>query len=282
VKENEMNRIDGCLAACPSELQEVLATAARAALAAGAIIRDRYGRTHQIAHKGAIDLVTEADLAAEEKIIDLLQAELPGTAILAEESSSFYQQAPVAPTWVIDPLDGTTNFAHGFPWFGTSIAFMRERRSEAGIIYCPMLDELFCTCRGAGAWLNGERVQVSPADALSHSLLATGFPYDIRQHPEMVLPALQAVLVRVQGVRRAGAAALDLAYVACGRLDGFWEIKLKPWDSAAGLLLVEEAGGRVTDFRDRPYSPFVPEILATNGLIHAELAALLQDFSILP
>jgi myo-inositol-1(or 4)-monophosphatase len=277
-----MNRIQPCLAACPPELKEVLATAARAALAAGAIIRDRYGRAHQISYKGDVDLVTEVDLAAEQEIIRHLQTEQPGVAILAEESSSFYRQAPVAPTWVIDPLDGTTNFAHGFPWFGTSIAFMTESRSQVGVIYCPMLDELFCACRGAGAWLNGERLQVSAAAALGHSLLATGFPYDIRQHPEMVLPALQAVLVRAQGVRRAGAAALDLAYVACGRLDGFWEIKLKPWDSAAGLLLVEEAGGRVTDFRNSPYSPFVPEILATNGLIHAELAALLQNFSTLP
>jgi myo-inositol-1(or 4)-monophosphatase len=276
-----MKRIDRCLAACPPDLREVLAAAARAALAAGAVIRDLYGRTHQITHKGAIDLVTEADLAAEEKIIRILQAEEPGASILAEESSNSYQQAPAGPTWVIDPLDGTTNFAHGFPWFGTSIGFMRKGRSEVGVIYCPMSDELFCACRGAGAWLNGEWFRVSTAAALGHSLLATGFPYDIQQHPEMVLPALQAVLVRAQGVRRAGAAALDLAYVACGRLDGFWEIKLKPWDSAAGLLLVEEAGGRVTDFRGRSYSPFVPEILATNGLIHAELAALLQEFSTL-
>jgi myo-inositol-1(or 4)-monophosphatase len=277
-----MERINNCQAEANPQQAAALAAMARAALAAGKIIRELYGHAHRITHKGAIDLVTEADLAAEEEIIRILEAELPGPAILAEESSSVSSQAAISsPVWVIDPLDGTTNFAHGFPWFGTSIALMREGRSEAGVIYCPMLDELFCACRGAGAWLNGGRLNVSTVRTLDQALLATGFPYDIRLHPEMVLPALQAILVRAQGLRRAGAAALDLAYVACGRLDGFWEIKLKPWDSAAGMLLVEEAGGRVTDFRGNPYSPFLPEILATNGLIHGELGALLQKFSII-
>jgi myo-inositol-1(or 4)-monophosphatase len=277
-----MHRIESCQANAGQNLAAVLAVAAKAALAAGDIIRERYGRSHQIAHKGAIDLVTEADLAAEKKIIEILRAELPGTGFLAEESSSSYLEAPTAPTWVIDPLDGTTNFAHGFPWFCTSIAFLLEGRSEAGVIYCPMLDELFCACRGAGAWLNGRRLQVSSVALLDQSLLATGFPYDIQRHHEKVIAALQAMLVRAQGVRRAGAAALDLAYVACGRLDGFWEIQLKPWDSAAGLLLIEEAGGQVTDFRGGPYSPFLPEILATNGLIHPELNTILAGFSELP
>jgi myo-inositol-1(or 4)-monophosphatase len=274
-----MQRIESCRAPGGTELAAVLAAAAEAALAAGEIIRERYGRSHLITHKGSIDLVTEADLAAEKKIIGILQEKLPGISILAEESSSSYQEGVTAPTWVIDPLDGTTNFAHSFPWFCTSIAFMREGQSVAGVIYCPMTDELFCGCRGGGAWLNGKQCRVSEVDLLARSLLATGFPYDIQQHPEEVMAALQTVLVRAQGVRRAGAAALDLAYVACGRLDGFWEIKLKPWDSAAGLLLVEEAGGKVTDFRNRPYSPFLPEILASNGLIHPELANLLRLFS---
>lgn len=274
-----MRRIEECAAGADPEFVPVIGAAAKAALAAGVIIRERYGRSHRIAHKGAIDLVTETDLAAEEKIIEILREARPDAAILAEESSSGYQQSPAGPVWVIDPLDGTTNFAHSFPWFGTSIAFMRDGRSEAGVIYCPMLDELFCACRGAGAWLNGERFRVSGAAALSHSLLATGFPYDVQQHPEPVIAALRAVLMRSQGVRRAGAAALDLACVACGRLDGFWEVKLKPWDSAAGMLLVEEAGGRVTDFRGRPYSPFIPEILATNGLIHSELSGILAELS---
>ena len=277
-----MNRIEACLQLSQPDQAALLTSACRAALAAGDIIRQRYEQPHDIHHKGSIDLVTEADVAAEQKIIQLLQEAQPEIGILAEESSAAApQEVPLEPTWVIDPLDGTTNFAHGFPWFGTSIACLQDGASQAGVIYCPLQDELFCATAGGGAWLNGKRLQVSTSRELTTSLLATGFPYDVRQVPEPVMAALQAVLTRAQGVRRAGAAALDLAYVACGRLDGFWEIKLKPWDTAAGLLLVEEAGGKVTDFRSRPYSPFVPEILATNGQIHADLSRVLQEYSLL-
>lgn len=276
-----MKRCTACAEASPPALAMILESAVRAALAAGAVIRSRYDQPHRIRHKGRIDLVTEADTAAEQEIIAILRKEQPEIAVLAEESSNSYQDAPQAPTWVIDPLDGTNSFAHGFPWFATSIGCLLDGISQVGVIYLPLPDELFCATRGGGAWLNGERLQVSTAEELDQSLLATGFPYDVHTHPEPVIAALQAVLTRAQGVRRAGAAAIDLAYVACGRLDGFWEIKLKPWDTAAGLLLVEEAGGRITDFRGRPFSPFVPELLATNGRLHDRLSAVLQEFSLL-
>ncbi|RJX25428.1 MAG: inositol monophosphatase [Desulfurivibrio sp.] len=275
-----MKRIDPCLARCGSDFTaKILRTAALAALEAGHILAGLYHKPHQVRYKGEIDLVTEADVAAEKCVLDILAAQCPGIRILSEESHAVYQGVPREPVWIIDPLDGTTNFAHGFPWFAVSVAYSEKGESLAGVIYAPMQDELFFSCRGCGAWLNGEQIAVSGTAELLKSLLATGFPYDVRENPDAVLGALGKFLTRCQGVRRAGAAALDLAYVACGRLDGFWEIKLKPWDTAAGWLLVEEAGGTVTDFRGGPYSPFVPELLSSNRLIHAELIAHLQEFS---
>jgi myo-inositol-1(or 4)-monophosphatase len=260
-------------------LTHILQTAVLAALNAGQIQRDRYDKPHQIQHKGAIDLVTEVDIAAEEAILTILQTEQAQAAVLAEESQSQYNESPGGPVWIVDPLDGTTNYAHGFPWFGVSIAYAVDGISRVGVIYCPMQDELFCACRGYGAWLNSKRIAVSQTSSLNQALVATGFPYDIREHTADVLAALQSILIRAQDVRRAGAAALDLAYVACGRLDGFWEIELKPWDTAAGQLLVTEAGGKISDFVANEYSPFLPEVLATNGLIHEELIAQLKHFS---
>ncbi|MBI5559452.1 MAG: inositol monophosphatase [Deltaproteobacteria bacterium] len=276
-----MERIERCLAEGGSDyLAGILRAAGQAALQAGSVLAGLYHQPHQVRYKGRIDLVTEADVAAEKIIIDLLSARYPQIAILSEESHAAYSYIPQEPVWVIDPLDGTTNFAHGFPWFAVSIGFMEKGRVLVGVIHAPLRDELFCACKGYGAWLNGEKIAVSKAEKLLHSLLATGFPYNITEQADGVLAALKKVLTRSQGVRRAGAAALDLAYVACGRLDGFWEINLKPWDTAAGLLLVEEAGGRVTDFRGRPYSPFVPEVVSSNGLIHEELATLLRESAI--
>ena len=279
-----MKRLAKCAAAGAArpELAALLTVAGRAALAAGAILRKLYGAPHQIKHKGEIDLVTEADVAAEEAILTVLRQERPGVAILTEESPAVLQVPAAEPVWIVDPLDGTTNFAHGFPWFGVSIAYALAKKSLVGVVYCPLQDELFCACAAHGAWLNGEPIRTSTTPALLQALVATGFPYDIHQQPAPVLAALQTILTRAQGVRRAGAAALDLAYVACGRLDGFWEIKLKPWDTAAGRLLVEEAGGRVSDFQGNQYWPDLPEILASNGLIHQELTALLKDFSLQP
>ncbi|NTV15213.1 MAG: inositol monophosphatase [Desulfobulbaceae bacterium] len=256
-------------------LAAVVRTAAAAALAAGAIIRDRYEQPHQIRLKGAIDLVTEADLASEAAILAILGRDFPEFPVLAEESRPDYRQIPTGPLWVVDPLDGTTNFAHGFPCFAVSIAYSLNRVSMAGVIYCPMQDELFLTWRGGGAWLNGRRLAVSRREKLVEALVGTGFPYAIQENLDEVLSKFGRVLPKVRDIRRAGAAAVDLAYVACGRLDGFWERDLKPWDTAAGSLLVEEAGGRVSDFAAAPWDPYRPEILASNDCLHGGLAGLL-------
>ena len=263
------------------KLYEVLEIACKAALSAGEVLRNRYLQPHQIKHKGDIDLVTEADLASEETILTIIKHYDPQGEILAEESHSSFDSPPNVPVWIIDPLDGTTNFAHGFPWFGISIAYGLPSSGLVGAIYCPLQDELFFAIKGCSAWLNGLEIRVSQEAKLESSLLATGFPYDIQKETDVVIDTLKTILKQCQGVRRAGAAALDMAYVACGRLDGFWEIKLKPWDTAAGFLLVEEAGGSVSDFRGNNYSPFLPEVVATNGKIHNELINLLKPFSII-
>lgn len=275
-----MERVKQCIAACNDEqLTDILAIAGQAALEAGEILRNLYGKPHDIKHKGAIDLVTEADVASEERVLEILTDAYPYVGMLAEESHAQYGKIPEGPTWIIDPLDGTTNFAHNFPWFGVSIAYAVDGISKVGVIYSPIQDELFCGCLGNGAWLNGKPIKVSKAAKLDESLLATGFPYAIKEKATDVIKTLEAILPQVQGIRRAGAAALDMAYVACGRLDGFWEIHLKPWDTAAGMLLVEEAGGKLSDFRGGKYSPFVPEILASNSKIHGELVDQLTPFS---
>jgi myo-inositol-1(or 4)-monophosphatase len=271
-----MKRIEEWLASSDRDTARLAGVAAVAALEAGAIIGDMYDNPHRIRMKGTIDLVTEADIAAEGAILGLLAREFPDTPVLAEESRADYGEIPAGPVWIIDPLDGTTNFAHGFPYFCVSIAYSVDRKTEIGVIYCPVLDELFWAGRGGGAWLNGKRIKVTKTDKLIECLVATGFPYDIPTNLERVIAQLHRVLPAVRDVRRGGAAALDLAFVACGRLDGFWEVDLKPWDTAAGQLLVEEAGGLVTDFKGGGWTPYVPEILASNGPSHNSLARLLQ------
>ncbi|MFZ5776309.1 MAG: inositol monophosphatase family protein [Thermodesulfobacteriota bacterium] len=275
-----MERIISCAAGCPDrDLAEALRLAAHAALAGGAVLRLLYGQPHQITHKGAIDLVTEADVASEQAVLEVLRQGPAGTAILAEESSASFSGPPSGPVWIIDPLDGTTNFAHGFPFFCVSVALARGDQCQVGVIYAPMQDELFCACRGAGAWLNGQPIRVSGVATLEQSLLATGFPYAIAEEVEGVVAALRCFLTTAQGIRRAGAAALDLAYLACGRVDGFWEINLKPWDTAAGQVLVEEAGGRLSGMHGGDYTPFLPELVASNGLLHREMVGRLAPFS---
>lgn len=263
---------------CEPKMVLRLHSAIVAALSAGETLR-MFHTTHRfgVYHKGEIDMLTDADLASEEIILKTLHKDYSNAVFLSEETHASLSQE-TSEFWVIDPLDGTTNFAHGFPWFGISIAYMMHGEIVVGLVYLPIQNELFYAVKDAGAWLNGERITVSRNEDLSEALLATGFPYDVHQYSEQVIAALQAVLVKVQGVRRAGAAALDLVYVACGRLDGFWEIKLKPWDTAAGVLILKEAGGRVSLFGGEPYSIFSREILATNGLLHEQLCGILWDF----
>ncbi len=269
-----MQRIEPCLNGNNQPLSEILRVACTAAMRAGEIVRQLYDKPHRIKMKGAIDLVTEADVASEQAILAYLRQHSEAR-ILAEESSPDSSGNTGGPLWIIDPLDGTTNFAHGFPYFGISIAYSVEQDSKVGVIYCPLQDELFCAGRGMGAWLNGRPIRVSGNQRLIESLVATGFPYAIRENLATVLAQLGEVLPKVRDLRRAGAAAVDLAYLACGRLDGFWELDLKPWDTAAGQLLVEEAGGRVSSLAGGVWDPWQKEILASNGKIHQQLSELL-------
>ena len=271
-----MDRIETVVNHCKSPDQAILLKAAcRAALVGGSIIRKLYNTPHTIEMKGAINLVTEADVASESAIIASLNEDAPGIDVMAEESAGDNPKAPTGTVWIIDPLDGTTNFAHGFPFFAVSIGLLQDGIPQVGVVYCPMQDELFAACRDTGAWLNGSPLQVTDTKFLVEALVATGFPYDIHKNLNTVLAQMRSVLPKVRDIRRAGAAAVDLAYVACGRLDGFWEMDLQPWDTAAGWLLVTESGGVVSDFSGQPYSPFFPEILAANKELHPLLTDLL-------
>jgi myo-inositol-1(or 4)-monophosphatase len=242
---------------------------------AGRLLAERFGRTLHITNKGELDLVTESDLASERLIIERIKTYHPRHAILAEESGASDPGAGQDEwRWIIDPLDGTTNYAHGYPCFCVSIGLEYQGRMEVGVVYDPMRDELFSAERGQGASLNGRRMSVSPVDSLASALLCTGFPYDVRERSEFARHFANFIM-NAQGVRRDGAAALDLAYVACGRFDGFWEEGLKPWDVAAGSLLVEEAGGRVSKYDGSPLSVYTPPIVASNGLLHEEMMRVL-------
>lgn len=249
------------------------------AIVAGNSLRDSYHRPRKIDYKGDIDLVTQADRDAEATIVAALRERFPSHAILAEESAK-HTLEDNALTWVVDPLDGTTNFAHGFPVFAVSIALIDGGDPLVGVIYDPLRDELFAAARGRGATLNDTPIRVSPVDALRRALLATGFPYDRHVAEDNNTESFCRFIRRAQGVRRAGAAALDLAYVACGRLDGFWEFRLHPWDVGAGILLAHEAGGLVTDYAGNSDGglPIQGEqIVASNGLIHAEMIDVLRE-----
>jgi len=253
-------------------VSDVLRVAVEAALAAGRIQRERYRGRICVRHKGAVDLVTDVDMACEEAIREVLARRAPGTAVLGEEEGV---TGAGRSRWVVDPLDGTTNYAHGFPVFCASVAWEEEGRVVAGAIYDPLRDELFTAERGRGARLGGDPVRVSAVGDLGSSLLATGFPYDRRENPRNYREFCHLTQV-TQGVRRGGSAALDLAYVACGRLDGFWEPGLKPWDLAAGCLLVEEAGGTVTRYDGGPFTPYDGDVVASNTLLHPALLAELE------
>ncbi len=252
---------------------ELLELARAAALAAGRLQREYFNRPFEVRHKGEIDLVTEVDLKSEALIVALLKSS--GIPVLGEEMA---KTEPKGRYWLVDPLDGTTNYAHHFPWFAPSIALMEDREPVLGVIYHVMLDELFWAEKGSGAYLNNQKIRVSQVKELKDAVLATGFPYGVHEQPDKVVGAFRDFLIKAQGVRRAGAAALDLAYVACGRFDGFWEPLLKPWDTAAGILLVKEAGGQVTNYRGEAYDPFQNHILASNGLIHQELVTIAQHY----
>ncbi len=255
-------------------MQQYLDIAVQAARSAGRLQRERLWSEHQIDYKGASNLVTEVDRGCEKLIVGLIRDVYPDHDILAEENDYASLRSPCK--WIIDPLDGTTNYAHGFPWFCVSIALEIEGEVQLGAIYQPVMDELFTVIKGEGAFVNGRRLAVSSQPTLKESLLATGFPYDRGWENENNFAHFLRFQMAARAVRRAGAAALDLAYVAAGRLDGYWECKLNPWDVAVGQLLVSEAGGRVTGFDGEPYSLYNHRIVASNGVVHDEILALLQ------
>lgn len=245
---------------------------------AGRILVDRQGRSLKVSSKGDINLVTEADLAAEKFIIERIRSYYPRHAILAEESGASNGAETGAASewkWIIDPLDGTTNYAHGYPCFCVSIAVERAGKIEIGVVYDPVRNEMFAAERGQGATLNERAIRVSDVDDLNSAMLCTGFPYDVRERPDFARH-FTSFTMRAQAVRRDGSAALDLAFVACGRFDGFWEDGLNPWDVAAGVLLIAEAGGMVTDFNSEPLSIYTPRVLASNGLIHEAMMGVLR------
>src|SRR5688572_16750585 len=242
---------------------------------AGQILLEKFGRT-TVTKKGDINLVTEADLASEAHIIERIKSYHPKHSILAEESGeAVVIGGDAAWKWIIDPLDGTTNYAHGYPCFCVTLALEHDGDVVLGVTFDPTRDELFAAERGRGATLNGKSIRVSSTDKLGNALIVTGFPYDFK-HRRDFARHLTDFLLSSRGVRRDGSAAIDMAYVACGRFDGFWEEGLNPWDMAAGLLLIEEAGGQVTGYDNSRFSIYRPPIAASNGLIHGQMLDVLK------
>lgn len=254
-------------------MKDFLKLASGAARQAGKVLKEGLGKRRRIEYKGEINLVTVIDRRAEKVIVKLIRASYPEHAILAEEGEG--KKGRTGYKWIIDPLDGTTNYAHGYPCFCSSIALERDGEVILGVVYDPLRDELFSAEKGKGTYLNGKRISVSSTGKLIRSFLATGFNYDIKRD-QRNLKHFRNFILRSQAVRRDGSAALDLCYLGAGRFDGFWELKLSPWDVAAGALIVEEAGGRVTDFRGREFSIYSREILASNGRIHQAMVRVLQ------
>jgi myo-inositol-1(or 4)-monophosphatase len=256
-------------------MNEYLSFTTAIAREAGLLLKEKLNDLHTIEYKGEIDIVTEADRMSEALILAAIRRKYPVHDILSEESAATQNSSSFR--WIVDPLDGTTNYAHGYPVFCVSIALEIEGEVCLGVVFNPMLDEMFCAERGSGAFLNGRRLAVSAAAILSHSLLATGFPYDIRESKDNNINYFVEMARKARAIRRAGSAALDLAYVAAGRFDGFWELKLRPWDTAAGCLLVREAGGLVTDLFGAPFELQSPHVLASNGVLHQDMMAVFRQ-----
>jgi myo-inositol-1(or 4)-monophosphatase len=247
-----------------------------AARAAGRLLRDELAGVRRIAYKGApTNLVTEMDQRAEAEILGRLRGAFPDDAILSEETGASAGRS--GRRWIVDPLDGTTNYAHGVPQFGVSIALEAGRRIVLGVVYDPSRDELFVAEPGGGATLNEASIRVSAAASLGESLLVTGFPYNIRETRDTNLPEYAAFCVRARAVRRLGSAVLDLAWVACGRFDAFWELQLGAWDVAAGSVLVEEAGGVITGIDGGPLDIDAPTLIASNGIVHHDVLRVLKE-----
>jgi myo-inositol-1(or 4)-monophosphatase len=259
---------------------EYLQTAIDLARSAGEILTHYLKREKQVEFKGKANLVTIADKESEALLIGGIRERYPDHGILAEESGALASTTGSGGVqWIIDPLDGTTNFAHQYPFYCVSIAVEEAGRVTCGAVYDPLRDELFGGARGMGSFLNGERLQVSSVDRLAEGLLLTGFPYNFRERIDEIMAQFRGFLMESQAVRRGGSAALDLCNIAAGRCDGFWELNLNPWDTAAGGLIAEEAGARITDFRGNPFSIYIKEVLASNGRIRPEMLAVLRQLA---
>jgi myo-inositol-1(or 4)-monophosphatase len=256
------------------EWEEPLNIAEEAGRMAGEMLRQNIDSSREISYKGAVNLVTDFDRRSQEIIFSHLSSQFPDHDFLAEED--LCEQRGSDCRWIIDPIDGTTNYAHNFPIFCVSIALEWKNKVVCGVIYDPMRDEMFSAISGKGAEMNGQKIRISTNGDLDKSLLATGFPYDVRESEVNNIDHFANFATRVQAIRRCGSAALDLCYVACGRFDGFWELKLSPWDVAAGVLIVEESGGCVTDFQGRKTNIYGKDLLASNGLIHEEMIQVLK------
>lgn len=252
---------------------------------AGTLVRQSITRQKTITKKGEIDLVTEIDCAAEKRIIKIISKTFPDHSFLCEESGATRhggqarrggQAGNSKHRWIIDPIDGTTNFAHSLPICSVSIAYEENGVVKMGGVYDPIREELFYAEKGRGAFLNGKKIKVSKTKKLNDALLATGFPYDRRKDPDKYLRIFREFLMQAQEIRRLGSAALDLCYVACGRFDGYWEAKLNPWDKAAGMLILKEAGGKLSDYAGNPLTLTEPTIVASNGLMHASIVNIIK------
>jgi len=249
--------------------------ALRAAKESGKIIIGNLNKIKEIDYKGKFNLVTNVDQQSQDKIVEIIHHSLPDHGILAEEKGGLKKKdSPYK--WLIDPLDGTTNYAHGYPCFCVSIALEKEGNVIMAVIYNPVLNELFFAEKGKGAFLNGGKICASQTKKVSRSLLATGFPYNRGENLNYHLKQFKNFMEHCHGIRRDGSAALNLSYLAMGRFDGFWEVNLSPWDTAAGSLIVKEAGGKITTFSGKPFSHYAKETLASNGLIHQEMLKILH------
>lgn len=256
-------------------MMEFKQVAIKAGLEAGRILLENQAKKKKIEYKGEINLVTEMDYLSERAILKMINKHFPKHSILTEENKGKDRNS--AYLWIIDPLDGTTNYAHNFPVYCVSIGLQKDEEIILGMVYNPISGELFLAEKGKGAFLNGKKICVSKTEKLSQSLLATGFPYDIRTSKENNLNYFNRFALKAQAIRRTGSAALDLCYLATGRFDGFWELKLSPWDTAAGILMIFEAGGKISDFSGRKFDIFSKKLLATNGKIHKQMLKVINQ-----
>ena len=260
----------------PSEIERFTKIAIEAAYTGGNVLQEFAQTGFQVEHKDRINLVTEADIHSEQAIVEVIRNAFPSHQILAEEQG-LHTQSHTPYQWIIDPLDGTTNFAHGFPMYNVSIGLEYEGTCIIGVVLDPSRQELFVGQYGCGATLNGTSIKPSHNTPLNKALLVTGFGYDVHESPDNNLDEFCRFTLCAQGIRRTGSAALDMSYVACGRFDGFWELNLCPWDTAAGLVIVREAGGEVTNWKGGSFSIYDKQLLASNGVIHQEMVDVLQN-----